>query len=67
MKTSKYPFAEKLITDTDGNICQVILNFSDYQRLLEMIEDEGLYQAMILTKTEKPLNLEEAILALEEE
>ena len=59
----KYPFAQELITDTEGNIRKVILDFNDYQNLLEILEDEGLYQAMLKTKNEIPLSLE---LALEE-
>lgn len=60
MNTKNYPFAQELITDIDGNIRKVILNFEDYEHLLEMLEDEGLYQAMLITKNEKPLNLESA-------
>lgn len=29
-----YPFAQELITDTQGNIRKVILNIKDYQHLL---------------------------------
>lgn len=46
MKANKYPFAQELITDTEGNIRKVIIDFDDYQRLLEAIEDEGLILAM---------------------
>jgi hypothetical protein len=67
MKNTNYPFAQKLITDTEGNIRQVILNFEDYQQLLEALEDEALYQAMKTTATETPLNREEALKLLEEE
>lgn len=62
-----YPFAQELITDTQGNIRKVILNFEDYQHLLEILEDEALYQAMKTTENEKPMNLEEALGKLEEE
>lgn len=67
MKNTNYPFAQKLITDTQGNIRQVVLNFEDYQELLEIIEDEGLYRAMKITNSEIPMNLDEALKALEEE
>lgn len=67
MNTKNYPFAQELITDIDGNIRKVILNFDDYQHLLEMLEDEGLYQAMLTTKEEKPLSLESALEELEKE
>jgi hypothetical protein len=32
-----------------------------------MLEDEGLYQAMLTTKDEKPLSLESALAELEKE
>jgi hypothetical protein len=67
MNTKNYPFAQELITDIDGNIWKVILDFADYQHLLEMLEDEGLYQAMLATKNEKPLSLESALAELEKE
>ena len=67
MKNTNYPFAQELITDTEGNIRQVLLNFEDYQQLLENLEDEALYQAMKNTTTETPLNKEEALKLLEEE
>ncbi|WP_017295217.1 hypothetical protein [Geminocystis herdmanii] len=67
MNTKSYPFAQELITDIDGNIRKVILDFNDYQYLLEMLEDESLYQAMLATKNEKPLSLESALEELEKE
>lgn len=67
MKNNNYPFAQELITDTEGNIRRVILNFEDYQQLLEALEDETLYRAMKTTATETPLSREEALKLLEEE
>lgn len=67
MNTKNYPFAQELITDIDGNIRKVILDFNDYQHLLEILEDEGLYQAMLTTKDEKPLSLKSALAELEKE
>ncbi len=67
MTTQNYPFAQELITDIEGNIRKVILDFNDYQNLIEMLEDEGLYQAMLLTKNENPLSLENALEELEKE
>jgi hypothetical protein len=67
MKNTNYPFAQELITDTQGNIRQVVLNFEDYQQLLEILEDETLYQAMKTTTSETPMNRDEALKALEEE
>ena len=60
MTNSNYPFAQELITDTQGNIRKVILNFDDYQQLLEGLEDEALYQAMKITIDETPMSREEA-------
>lgn len=67
MKTNKYPFAQELITDTEGNIRKVVIDFNDYQRLLEAIEDEGLILAMKEVQDETPLNLNEALAELEKE
>ena len=67
MTNNNYPFAQELITDTQGNIRQVILNFEDYQQLLEGLEDEALYQAMKTTINETPMSREEALKALKEE
>ena len=67
MNAKNYPFAQELITDRDGNIRKVILDFKDYQHLLEMLEDEGLYRAMLITKNETPLTLESALEELEKE
>ena len=67
MKNTDYPFAQELITDNQGNIRQVVLNFEDYQQLLEILEDEALYQAMKTTIGETPMNRDEALKALEEE
>ena len=67
MKADKYPFARELITDKEGNIRQVIIDYSDYQRLLEAIEDEGLILAMMEVKDETPLNLDDALAELEKE
>jgi hypothetical protein len=66
MKIEDYPLAKELIFDTEGNISQVILNYTDYQYLLEAIEDRGLLQAMQV-KDEKPLTLQEALAELDQE
>jgi hypothetical protein len=67
MKIEDYPLAKELILDTEGNISQVILNYTDYQYLLEAIEDRGLLLAMREAKDEKPLSLQQAIAELEKE
>ena len=67
MIDSNYPVAQELITDRQGKIRQVIINFEDYQHLLESLEDEALYQAMKTTINETPMSRDEALKALEEE
>jgi len=61
MNIKDYPFAQDLITDNQGQIQQVIINFEDYQQMIETYEDTGLYRAMIEVKNETPLSLEEAL------
>ena len=67
MEAEQYPFAQELITDVSGQIRKVILAFSDYKRLLEVIEEEGLYRAMMEVKNETSLDLEAALAELEKE
>ena len=42
MKAEEYPFVQELITDKKGQVIKVVLEFEEYQRLLEAIEDQGL-------------------------
>jgi hypothetical protein len=67
MKIEDYPLAKELLFDAEGNISQVILNYTDYQYLLDAIEDRGLLQAMAEVKHEKPLSLRQALTELEKE
>ncbi|MDB9538015.1 hypothetical protein PN451_19625 [Dolichospermum planctonicum CS-1226] len=67
MQTNQYPFAQELITDIEGNIRKVVIDFHDYLRLLKAIEDEGLILAMKEVENETPLHLNEALAELEEE
>jgi hypothetical protein len=67
MQTNQYPFAQELITDIEGNIRKVVIDFHDYLRLLEAIEDEGLILAMKEVENETPLHLNQALAELEEE
>ena len=67
MNIKDYPFAQDLITDNQGQIQQVIINFEDYQQIIETYKDTGLYRAMIDVKEETPLTLEEALIELEKE
>ncbi|CAD0220727.1 MULTISPECIES: hypothetical protein [Planktothrix] len=67
MKIEDYPLAKELLFDAEGNISQVILNYTDYQYLLDALEDRGLLLAMDEVKHEKPLSLQEALTELEKE
>ncbi len=61
MPTSEnYPFVKELILDTNGQISKVTLLISDYEKLIELLEDEALSLAMQETEDEVPLSLEEA-------
>lgn len=63
--TTSYPFAREFITDVQGHIVKVILDWSEYKSLMELIEDEGLHRAMMEVKDEVPLQLDEALGELE--
>lgn len=65
MKAEEYPFVQELITDKQGQVLKVILDFEEYQRLLDAIEDEGLYRAMQAVESETPLSINEALEELE--
>ena len=66
MSIEELPFVQELVKDKDGNVRQVVLQLEDYQRLIETMEDEGLFLAMQKVKGEKPLSLEEALKELEQ-
>ncbi|WP_193193347.1 hypothetical protein [Nostoc sp. MG11] len=66
MKAEEYPFVQELITDKKGQVLKVVLEFEEYQRLLEALEDEGLYRAMQEAVTgETPLRMNEALAVLD--
>ncbi len=67
MNSQDYPFAQDLITDDQGQIQKVIINFQDYQKMLEIYEDASLYRAMLETREEIPLSHQEALAQLEKE
>lgn len=67
MSAQNYPFAQEFITDAEGQIRKVVIDITDYRKLIEAIEDEGLYRAMLEACCEKPLNLEEACKAMKKE
>ncbi len=61
-----YPFAQEFITDAAGQIRKVVIDIADYQKLMNAIEDEGLYRAILETKNETPLSLAEALREMEQ-
>ena len=65
VQSENYPFVEELLTDKKGKVRKVILNVEEYQRLIEALEDEGLYRAMQTVKNETPLSLQNALEELE--
>ena len=67
MNAQDYPFAQELITDTQGHILKVVINFQDYERIIEAIEDEGLYRAMMEVKDETPLSFEQALAEIDKQ
>jgi hypothetical protein len=67
VKAPEHFISQELITDIQGNIKKVVMDFQDYLRLLEAIEDEGLILAMKEVENETPLHLNEALAKLEKE
>ncbi len=45
----------------------MIINLSDYQKLVELLEDEGMYRAILEVKDEIPISLSEALQELQKE
>jgi hypothetical protein len=66
MNAQEYPFVKQILTDPSGNIEQVIVDFQDYQQILESLEDSGLYKAIMTVKDQTPLDIESAIGELED-
>ncbi|KAM3096818.1 hypothetical protein ACKFKF_21655 [Phormidesmis sp. 146-12] len=62
---SDYPFAQEFITDASGKVCKVIIDVADYQKLLNALEDEWLYRAIMEVRDEAPMSLAEALDELE--
>ncbi len=61
---AEYPFAEELITDVRGHVSKIVLAIPAYRKLLDAIEDAGLYRAMQKTRKEKDLTKDEALTIL---
>jgi uncharacterized protein YdcH (DUF465 family) len=62
-----YPFVKEFIVDSSGQVDKVIINLSDYQKLVELLEDEGMYRAILEVKDEIPMSLSEALQELQKE
>ena len=60
-----YPFVQEFVTDNTGQIQKVVISLSDYQHLLEVLEDESLYRAMQTVRHETPLSREDALKTLD--
>jgi hypothetical protein len=61
IQANDYPFVKEFMMDDRGRVHKVVLQIEDYQRLLEALEDEGLYQVMQDVKHEVPLSLNAAL------
>ena len=65
IQSEDYPFVEELVTDNNGQVCKVVLQLADYRRLIEALEDDGLYRAMQAVRNEVPLSGEAALQILD--
>ena len=63
--SDSYPFVKEFVTDDMGQVQKVVLTLHDYQVLIELLEDEGLYRAMQSVQHETPLSREDALKELE--
>lgn len=66
MTNQSYPFAQEFITDASGQVRKVILDISDYEKLIEALEDEALSRAIAEVRLENPLLIAEALNELEQ-
>ncbi len=64
MNRREFPFATQFITDRRGQISKVILNFREYDALIEALEDAGLHRAMKEVVREKTLSRRAALALL---
>ncbi|MGB3292807.1 MAG: hypothetical protein WBB01_07475 [Phormidesmis sp.] len=65
IQAEDYPYVEELLTDNTGQVLKVVLQLKDYHRLIEALEDEGLYRAMQAVQGETPIGLEAALEVLD--
>ena len=56
-----YPFVKEFIINSSGEVDKVIVNLGDYQKLVELEEDEGIYRAVLEVKIETLLSLSDAL------
>jgi hypothetical protein len=56
---------KELLKDEAGEVYRVAIDLTDYQKLLELIEDEGLYRAMDEVRDEVPISKAEALRVIE--
>ncbi|MFI5201794.1 MAG: antitoxin [Candidatus Kapaibacterium sp.] len=52
--------SKSFIVDESGNVKSVVLDYKDYQKLEEVLLDEGLAQAMKESAMDEEVDLEEA-------
>lgn len=64
LSSEDYPLVQEFVMDNMGQVQKVVLNLSDYQHLLELLEDEGLYREMQAVRHEPSLSREDALKAL---
>lgn len=67
MQLDEYPFVQEVLTDVRGQVCKVVLQLKYYQRLLEALEDEGLYRVIQAVQYEMPNSRRAALQELEDD
>jgi hypothetical protein len=65
MDLENYPFVRELLKNEAGEVYRVVIDLTDHQKLLELIEDEGLYRAMAVVRDEMPIPRAEALKIIE--
>jgi hypothetical protein len=65
MDLENYPFVKEFLKDETGEVYRVAIDLTDYQKLMELIEDEGLYRAMAEVRDEVPISRTEALRVIE--
>jgi hypothetical protein len=56
-----YPFAQEFITDASGQVRKVILDITDYEKLIDALEDEAMSRAISEVRQETPRSLTESL------